>query len=107
MLLRYFAIGDEMTKDRFYLECGCGSPHDAVVFEREREIEFKKEGWKEIDPPNLCLYFRVYHGTIWRRLKSAWRLLRSGYSEEEVDGCYRFDEQVEQLWEIFFLVLSG
>jgi hypothetical protein len=78
-------------KDRFYLECGCGDPFDALIFER---VLLEDEGTSTTE---LWVHYKAFYGNWWKRLKAAWSLFRGGWTKETAAGVFLFGGQTDAL----------
>jgi len=76
---------ERIFEKELFLRCSCGEPFDVVVI-----------GWSGGD--GLYIGFRAFHGNFWQRLKTAWKLLHSGYIDSYPDWVCISDD-VEEMAE--------
>ena len=73
------------------LECSCGDPFEFVHFGFDGG---RPSGYEQ---PELYVQFRAWHGSFWRRLKEAVKLIRSGWTERYADCLSIGMDEVEKL----------
>ena len=80
-MIEKVALSIPIRDERFRLDCAC---HDAFCF-----VLFEFFGWPvkhgEIEIPVLEIQFKYHPGSIWKRLKKAWEVIRHNEWHEIAD----------------------